>query len=107
MAKETQANEGLKHTAGGVTTRDDTTDLGVKMLPGDPNEPVGPEDALGVGPKRGDYTGRLGDAYYQPHQSVPVENPKPGEPTVRVEAQAPRAENIGDEKGEKGGVTTS
>lgn len=96
----------LEHTRGGATTRDDATDLGVKMLPGDPKESIGPEDALGAGPKRGDYRERLGDANYRPHQSVPVEDPKPGEPVLKIEAQAPRAEEIGDEKGKKGGVTT-
>lgn len=99
----------LKHSVDGVTTRDDALDQGVPMLAGDRNEPVGPEDALGVGPKRGDYTDRLGEANYQPHVSVPVPESerKPGEPTVKLVAQRSRAENIGDEKGKKGGVTTS
>ncbi len=101
MAKE------LKHSQGGVTTRDDATDMGVPMLPGDPSEPVGPEDALGVGAKRGDYRGRIGPENYQPHEVVAVENPKPGQPTVMVKAQRPRAADIGDEKGRKGGVQTS
>ncbi len=76
-----------------VTTRDDALDLGVPMLPGDPGEPVGPEDALGSGPKRGDYRGRVGDASYNPHQGA--------------EPQRPRAEDIGDEAGVKGGVGTA
>lgn len=95
-------NDRLKHSQGGVTTRDDVTDLGVPMLPGDPSEPQGPEDALGVGPKRGDYRDRLGGV--QSYQVVPVPDAKPGEPTVRVEHQNPRAADIGDDKGKKGGV---
>lgn len=107
MAETTKKSEKLEHSVGGITTRDDVLDLGVKMLPGDPKETIGPEDALGAGPKRGDYTGRVGDSYYQPHQSVAVEGPKPGEPVARIEAQRPRTENISDEKGKKGGVETS
>ncbi len=105
IATEKQ-NDKLEHSQGGVTTRDDATDLGVPMLPGDPSEPQGPEDALGPGPKRGDYRGRIGPSDYQPHHTVPVPDAKPGEPTARVEAQRPLAEEIGDEKGKKGGVTT-
>lgn len=97
-------NASLKHSQGGVTTRDDATDLGVPMLPGDPSEPSGPEDALGVGPKRGDYTGRIGGSEYQPHESVAVTDAKPGEPTLVVQAQRPRADDIGDDKGVKGGT---
>lgn len=97
-------NAKLEHSEGGVTTRDDALDAGVPMLAGDPSEPVGPEDALGVGPKRGDYTNRVGPSGYEPHQSVPVPDAKPGEPSVRLVAQRPRAEDIGDEKGVKGGM---
>lgn len=100
-------NRKLEHTEGGTTTRADATDLGVPMLPGSPNEPQGPEDALGPGPKRGDYTGRIGDSNYHPHQTVAVTDAKPGEPTARIEAQRPRAEEIGDVEGKKGGVETA
>lgn len=103
----TKQNEGLKHTQGGVTTRDDATDVGVPMLAGSPDEPVGPEDALGVGPKRGDYTGRIGPENYHPHEVVAVPDAKEGEPTARVVAQRPRAADIGDEAGKKGGVETA
>ena len=68
-------------------------DVGVDMLPGDPSEPVGPEDALGPGPKRGDYTGRIGPAEYHPHTG---ETP-----------QRPNADNIGEVPGKKGGVETT
>lgn len=100
-------NDKLKHSEGGTTTRDDALDAGVPMLPGDPSEPQGPEDALGPGPKRGDYSGRVGPADYQPHRSVPVTDGKPGEPTARLVAQRPLASEQGDESGKKGGVETS
>ncbi len=99
-------NSALEHSQGGITTRDDATDLGVPMLAGSPNEPVGPEDAAGQGPTRGDYRGRIGSAAYQPHTTVPVKNPKPGEATVKVVAQRANAEEIGDVAGKKGGVET-
>lgn len=99
-------NAKLKHSVGGVTTRDDALDLGVPMLGGDPKEPVGPEDALGVGSTRGDYRERVGSSAYRPHTVVPVPDAKPGEPTVRVVAQRPLAEDIGEVAGKKGGVET-
>jgi len=101
-------NKRLEHTEGGVTTRDDILDLGVPMLPGSPDERQGPEDALGRGPKRGDYTNRIGDSNYQPHETLPVNarQRKPGEAGVRLEAQRERAEDIGDEPNLKGGVDT-
>lgn len=87
--------------------RNDALDLGVPMLPGDPKEPVGPEDALGAGPTRGDYRNRIGDGFYQPHTTELVTDAKPGEPTVRVVAQCQYAEEIGDVAGVKGGVDTA
>jgi hypothetical protein len=92
VASESQ-NEKLKHSEGGTTTRDDANDLGVPMLPGDPSEPVGPEDALGDGPKRGDYSERIGDSNYHPHRGA--------------EAQRPKVSEQGEEKGRKGGVETA
>lgn len=77
-------NEGLQHTVGGTTTRDDAHDLGVPMRAGSGDEPVGPEDALGVEPTRGDYTGRIGPENYQPHESVVTGD------GVRLEAQRGR-----------------
>ena len=74
-------------------------DLGVPMLAGSPSEPVGPEDALGEGPKRGDYSDRIGPAGYHPHES----SVKDGK--VVVEAQRPRTADVGDAPG-KGGVNT-
>lgn len=52
------ANAELEHTAGDATTRDGM-DAGVPMMAGQADEPVGPEDAMGPGPKRGDYRDRL------------------------------------------------
>jgi len=105
VATEKQ-NAKLEHTQGGITTRDDATDLGVPMLAGDGSEPVGPEDVLGPGPKRGDYSGRLGTAT-TPHEVVRIPDAKPGEPVARVVDQAPRASDTGEVKGKKGGVETA
>lgn len=101
-------NAALTHTdeSAPTTTRDDALDLGVPMLPGSPDEPTGPEDALGTGPKRGDYTGRLGYSDYHPTTSERIPGAKPGEPHTRIVAQRPNAEDIGDEPGKKGGVST-
>lgn len=113
MAKEdTNKQESprrLEHTEGGTTTRDDAADMGVPMLPGRPDEPVGPEDALGVGPKRGDYSGRIGPDNYQPHEIRPAsaeDQRDPNKPSVIVEAQRPRVADQGDAEG-KGGVDTA
>ncbi len=94
----------LKHTEGGVTTRDDALDSGVPMLPGDPSEPTGPEDALGKGPKRGDYSEVIGNK--QHYHSVP--NPDRDlsdatSPAYILEHQNPNVADVGDEKGVKGG----
>ena len=97
------SNEPAVNEPEGSTTKDDALDLGVPMLPGDPSEPTGPEDALGVGPKRGDYTGRIGPDNYQPHETVRRSDAKTGEPTVEVQEQRPRADDQGDESGVKGG----
>lgn len=113
-------NAKLEHSTdpGGRTTRDDRTDAGVPMLPGSPNEPVGPEDALGVGDKRGDYRDRVPG---HPHESRPIAGG--GEPVTRTDedgnevivdyaprselvAQKPRTGDIGDVVGVKGGVKT-
>src|SRR5687768_10706520 len=102
-----QANRRLEHPRGGATTRDDLLDAGVPMLQGNPRERTGPEDALGAGPKRGDYTQRIGPNSYHPHtvEPIPEEEQTDGGPTHRLVAQRPRAEEIGDVPG-KGGVDT-
>lgn len=90
--------------ADGTVVKDDLLDAGVPMLPGDPSEPVGPEDAIGVGPKRGDYTDRIDSGPHLVSERIP--NAKPGEPHTRLVPAAERAEDIGDVKGKKGGVDT-
>lgn len=84
------------------TTRHDATDMGVPMLPGTGNEPQGPEDALGPGPKRGDYTDRIGPANYRPHEVT-----RDADGKVVVVDQLERVGDIGDAPGLKGGVTTA
>lgn len=100
-------NNQLQHSQGGVTTRQDATDLGVPMLPGDPQEVVGPEDALGEGPTRGDYRDRIGPASYQPHEVLPEPSSDPNAPQVRVAPQREYVAEIGDEPRKKGGVDTA
>jgi hypothetical protein len=87
-----------------MSTKHDATDVGVPMLPGDPSEPQGPEDAFGAGPKRGDYSDRQDPLVHT--QTVPIEDAKPGEPNVKAVVQNPRAEDQGKTDGKKGGVTT-
>lgn len=109
-------NENLEHSVEGSTTRDNALDLGVPMLPGDPSEPVGPEDALGEGPKRGDYS-KVQDT--SEHYET-VANPKAGEPITGKDGtvldyepayvlryQNDRVNDIGDVAGKKGGVETA
>lgn len=86
----------------GSTTKDDALDMGVPMLPGSAKEPVGPEDALGVGAKRGDYTDRVGPSNYQPHEIVVDDDG-----TGHVEPQRPRTADIGEVEGRKGGVDSA
>jgi hypothetical protein len=104
-----EQNAALKHSRDGVTTRQDLLDAGVPMLPGDPRERQGPEDALGAGPKRGDYTSRIGGSDYHPHTSEPIpeDEQEPDGPTTRLVPQRPRAEDIGDVPRRKGGVETA
>jgi hypothetical protein len=100
----TEAKE-KKSGASGVVDRE-PHDLGVPMLPGDASERPGPEDPLGPGPTRGDYRDRIEG---NPHESVaiPEDEQVPGGPISRLEPQKPRAEEIGDVPGIKGGVETS
>lgn len=95
----------LQHSEGGETTRDDALDSGAPMIAGDPSEPVGPEDALGSGDKRGDYSGLVGSQEF--YSSVPNPNHDPSDPesprSVLVH-QNPLVEQRGDDKGVKGGT---
>lgn len=144
MADDTTAiatdeqNAALEHTDEGApeTTRDDALDQGVPMLPGDGREPVGPEDALGVGQTRGDYRTRMDSSRHlesvpNPNAGAPVyayvkdgkrldddatEKQRAGadrtvvdyEPAFILVDQSARLDEIGnDEPTEKGGVTTA
>lgn len=101
---EKKNDDNLKHSEGGATTRDDALDSGVPMLAGDPSEPVGPEDALGSGKKRGDYSGVIGNKEH--YASVPNPNHDPSDPDSPAYVlvhQNPLVEQRGDEKGVKGG----
>lgn len=98
-------NNNLEHSEGGTTTRSDVLDSGAPMLAGDPSEPVGPEDALGSGPKRGDYSKLIGNLQH----SASVPNPDydaedPSSPASVLVEQNPLVEQRGDEKGVKGGT---
>lgn len=108
-------NQGLEHSQGGTTTRDDRLDQGVPMLQGDPMEPVGPEDAFGPGPKRGDYVTRQdGSEHFESvylGESVPVTdddgNTIDFTPSMTLAPQNQRVENVGEQAGLKGGVETA
>lgn len=105
MAEAKKNDDKLEHTKGGATTRDDALDSGVPMLPGDPSEPSGPEDALGSGKKRGQYAGVIGDREF--YASVPNPNHDPSDPNSPASIlvhQNPLVEQRGDEKGVKGGT---
>lgn len=100
-----QDNSKLEHSAGGAHTRQDALDSGAPMLPGDPSEPQGPEDALGSGQKRGDYSKLIGNI----QQSASVPNPDydptdPNSPASVLVDQTVLVAQRGDEKGVKGGT---
>lgn len=99
-----QENSKLKHSDSGVTTRDDRLDSGAPMLQGDPSEPVGPEDALGSGPKRGDYSKLIGNQQFSASVANPKHDPAdPSSPRTVLVHQNPLVEQRGDDKGVKGG----
>jgi hypothetical protein len=107
-------NADLEHTEGGVTTRDGT-DGGVPMAQGSGSEPVGPEDALGEGQKRGDYSERVGPGHMESRAveggGEPVYDDEGNvidyKPRSELVSQSARVGEQGDVEGEKGGVTTS
>lgn len=101
-------NSKLEHSEGGTTTRDDALDSGVPMLAGDPSEPAGPEDALGAGPKRGDYSDVIGNKQHYRTVRNPDHDPDdPSSPVYVQEHQNPHVAERGDVKGKKGGVDTA
>jgi hypothetical protein len=88
-------------------------DGALPMLPGSAAEPVGPEDALGLGPKRGDYADRV------PGNPTTVILAEDGGAPIKVGGQVvdytPISEQVdqraeaqrrGDVAGRKGGVDT-
>lgn len=124
-----EANAALEHSTDptGPTTRSDATDAGVPMLAGDPNEPIGPEDAFGPGVKRGKYDERetgshttaelipeseRGPAYRFVHRETGAEVEEGHKQAVRVPVERPRTRLVDQvaragEQGEapgKGGV---
>jgi hypothetical protein len=105
MAEKKSNDDKLEHSEGGTTTRSDALDSGAPMLAGDASEPVGPEDALGSGPKRGDYSKLIGNQQF--HAAVPNPNhdaSDPNSPRTVLVHQNPLVEQRGDEKGVKGGT---
>jgi len=98
-------NQKPEHSVEGVTTRDDALDSGAPMLPGSPEEPVGPEDALGSGPKRGDYSKLIGTQQFTASVPNPQYDPEdPSSPRSILVHQNPLVEQIGDDEGVKGGT---
>jgi hypothetical protein len=117
VSASARQNAELEHSQGGATTRDNAHDQGVPMLPGHVGEPVGPEDALGEGEKRGDYAGRA-LPNLTAHEVVPSDDPQAGQlvtnedggvdiaPNSKLVAQVPRMTDQGEVPGVKGGVGT-
>lgn len=95
----------------GPTHADDATYLGTgtatpTSAEASVREGGGPEDALGVGPKRGDYEGMYPEGY-EPTEVVALDSPDEQGRTAVVVPQKPRASDQGDEEGKKGGVETA
>ena len=98
-------DKNAEHTEGGTTTRDDALDSGVPMIAGDPSEPAGPEDALGSGQKRGDYSAVIGNQEFYASVPNPDHDPSdPNSPASVLVHQNPLVGQRGDEKGVKGGT---
>lgn len=89
MGKTKAQKEAEAEARENVTPRPDT---GPPMEPASQPEPQGPEDALGPGTTRGDYSGRMGDTSQHYEGGV---------------HQNPRLEDVGDTEGKKGGVETT
>lgn len=110
-------NAALSHTDESApgTTRDGGVDAGVPMLAGSSDEPVGPEDALGIGAKRGDYSTRVGDNHAEsialPDGGEPIRDAEGNvvdyKPAFALQDQGARVADVGDAEGLKGGVDTA
>jgi len=92
-----------------ITEEDrDALNMGVPMLETDvADEPTGPEDALGEGPTRGDYSDRIGPSNYHPHQVVPGEQREDGSFVPVIQAQREFVEQGMTPPGTKGGVNSA
>ena len=90
---DAEAGVTLEHTDGGATTRD-AMDAGVPMAPApEPElERVGPEDALGTEPTRGDYSGRIVAGPSLVSVEIPESEREPDGPKYKLVPQdvAPR-----------------
>lgn len=91
-------------------------ETGIAVVPTTGAEPQGPEDALGPGPKRGDYRGRQPEgSLHMTSERIPEDELErdedgriiPGQPVTRMRTQNHEPHNIGDVPGKKGGVTTT
>lgn len=78
-----------KPAARGRRRPDDAVDMGVPMAPPTTPQTVGPEDAAGAAPVRGDYTGRTVSG--SSVELIPEAERTPGGPTMRVVDQGPPA----------------
>ncbi len=88
-------------------TKRDTQDAGVPMRPQVESDkrPTGPEDAADMDANnRGEYADRMasGDSYVS--ELIPESERVEGGPLSRLVPQFPRAAQIGDAPGKKGGV---
>ena len=90
------------------TKKHDALDGGVPMAPQAENAPKrqGPEDAADMMDpnRRGDYSNRMAGGESLTSELIPENERVPGGPTSRLVPQFPRASEIGDAPGKKGGV---
>jgi len=89
------------------TIERDALNMGYPMLESDPaDEPTGPEDVLGEGPTRGDYSGFINPTYH-PHTVVPGAQREDGSYEPVVLAQREFVEQGMTPPGTKGGVDSA
>jgi hypothetical protein len=104
-AKRAESDQNDKVEADQTVERD-ALNMGVPMVEiDDPfDEPTGPEDALGEGVTRGDYSGRIGPSNYHPHTVVPGETREDGSTVPVVQYQRDFVQQGETPAGTKGGV---
>jgi hypothetical protein len=106
-SKRAESQEESKPEADQTVERD-LLDSGVPMIETDwRDEPTGPEDALGEGPTRGDYSERIGPSNYHPHQVVAGEQREDGSFEPVVQRQRDFVEQGETPPGTKGGVNSA